>query len=78
MHGGNPAALNQICVLFLFPLTCMKQELLHMVNSVPLVTCWHSESFAVVQEGGALLGLTVKTLAACFFTAFNTCDTLWL
>lgn len=66
MHGRNSAALNQICVLFFSPFTCMKQELLHMVNSVPLVTCWRSENFAVVQEGGALLGLTVKTLAACF------------
>lgn len=46
----------------LFPFTCVKQERLHRVNRVPLVTCWRSESFAAVQEGGAPLGLTVKTL----------------
>lgn len=68
MYEGNSSARYQTCMLpFPPPFTCMKQEFLHTVTGVPLVTCWHSESFAVVQEGGAQLGLTVTTLAAPAF-----------
>lgn len=36
------------------------------VTSVPL-TWWRAERFAVVQEGGVLLALTVKALPASVF-----------
>lgn len=42
----------------------MKQERLPRGTGVPLVTWWRSEGVAVVQEGGVLLGMTVKTLPA--------------
>lgn len=45
----------------------MKQERLHRGTGVPLVTWWRSEGFAVVQEGGVLVGLTVQTLPASVF-----------
>lgn len=67
MYEGNSSARYQTCMLPFPHFTCMKQEFLHTVNGVPLVTCWHSESFAVVQEGGAQLGLTVTTLAVSAF-----------
>lgn len=67
MYEGNSSALFQTCMLSFPPFTCMKQELLLTVNSVPLVTVGTPKSFAVVQEGGAQLGLTITTLAASVF-----------